>query len=97
MIGRFLKRLFPRHMTCQRYVDLMTEYMEDDLRPADREIWERHFHDCDGCRNFFTGFKNSLELTRYVEEKGVPEPVRERVERVLVERARRRREELRGN
>ena len=76
-------------MTCRRYVDLMTEYMEGDLSDADQELWEAHFEGCPGCKTFFTGFKNSIELVNHLETQGCPTEVKKRVQSILAARAER--------
>lgn len=73
-------------MDCHQYIDLMTEYMEGDLNDAERAIWQKHFHDCPACADFFKSFESSVDLVQFVETKGCPSGVRKRLEGFLQER-----------
>jgi anti-sigma factor RsiW len=39
-------------MSCQELVELVTDYFEDALAPADRREFEHHLELCDGCVNY---------------------------------------------
>jgi anti-sigma factor RsiW len=73
-------------MDCENYVDLMTEYLEGDLSPHDRDAWEKHFADCPPCKDFFASFRSSLELVTYLRARPAPQPVRDRLHRVISDR-----------
>ncbi len=70
-------------MDCGEYVDLMTDYMEGDLAPAEKNLWEQHFDGCPHCSDFFHSFKSSLELIRYVEDQGCPLEVKRRLQKFM--------------
>jgi len=38
-----------RGLTCRETVDLVTDYLESALAPADRARFEAHLAACDGC------------------------------------------------
>lgn len=75
-------------MDCHTYIDLMTEYMEDDLSRDERALWEKHFADCEACKQFFQSFSSSVQLVDYLKTRPAPAPVRQRLQRVLEERFR---------
>lgn len=73
-------------MDCDKYVHLMTEYLEGDLSVQDRAAWETHFADCPPCKDFFESFKSSIDLVNYLRARPAPEPVRDRLHRVIHDR-----------
>ncbi len=73
-------------MDCHKYIDLMTEYMEDDLSTDARAIWQKHFNDCPACADFFKSFESSVDLVKFIETEGCPSGVRKRLDRFLQER-----------
>jgi anti-sigma factor RsiW len=39
-------------LTCQELVELVTDYLEGALAPAERERFEAHLSDCEGCDRY---------------------------------------------
>lgn len=39
----------PHDLTCQQFVELVTEYLEGSLPAADRARFDAHLLDCDDC------------------------------------------------
>lgn len=39
-------------MACQELVELVTDYLDGHLSPQDRERFEQHLADCDGCTTY---------------------------------------------
>lgn len=58
-------------MTCRQVVELMTDYLEGALSPADRLRFEEHIAGCDGCRAYLA----QLSTTRKVLRKLADEPI----------------------
>jgi anti-sigma factor RsiW len=58
-------------MTCRQVVELMTDYLEGALSPADRARFEEHIAGCDGCRAYLA----QLATTRKVLSKLADEPI----------------------
>jgi predicted anti-sigma-YlaC factor YlaD len=46
-------------LSCQEFVELVTDYLEGALEPRDLRMFEAHLADCDGC----TGYLEQLRLT----------------------------------
>ena len=42
--------MFTNEMACQELVEIITEYLEGNLPPADRERFEAHLTVCPGCQ-----------------------------------------------
>ena len=50
-------------MDCQDLVELVTAYFDDAMSPEDREIFEHHLDECDGCVNHVAQMRMTVELT----------------------------------
>jgi predicted anti-sigma-YlaC factor YlaD len=48
---------------CRDVVELMTDYLEGALAPADLVRFEAHIADCDGCRAYLEQMRTTLKLT----------------------------------
>jgi anti-sigma factor RsiW len=62
-----LNRLFRRRsgdpgLSCQELVELVTDYFEDALTPADRARFEAHIALCEGCTMYLRQMREMLEL-----------------------------------
>jgi anti-sigma factor RsiW len=56
-------------MPCQELVELVTEYLEDRLSPADRNRFEQHLAACEACRSYMEQFRQTIRaLGRLPEE-----------------------------
>ena len=73
-------------MDCDTFIDLMTEYLEEDLSRENSSLWEKHFQDCEACNKFFKSFRKSLDLIANVRRGECPPEVRERLESLLLEK-----------
>jgi anti-sigma factor RsiW len=49
-------------LTCQELVELVTDYLEGALPPADRARFEAHLADCPGCDAYLRQMRATLEL-----------------------------------
>ena len=62
-----LTRLFRRRsgdpgLSCQELVELVTDYFEDALSPADRARFDAHIAGCEGCTMYLRQMREMLEL-----------------------------------
>jgi anti-sigma factor RsiW len=60
-------RLFRRRggdpgLSCQELVELVTDYFEDALSPANRARFEAHIAKCDGCTMYVRQMREMLEV-----------------------------------
>jgi anti-sigma factor RsiW len=61
-------------MPCVELVELVTEYLEDRLSPAERARFEAHLDACEACRAFMDQFRRTIStLGRLPEESLSPE------------------------
>jgi anti-sigma factor RsiW len=50
-------------LSCQEVVELVTEYLDGVLSPADLQRFEAHIADCDACTGYLEQLKLTIELT----------------------------------
>jgi anti-sigma factor RsiW len=61
-------------MPCRELVELVTDYLEDQLSPIDRARFEAHLADCEACRTYLEQFRQTIRvLGRLPEESLSPE------------------------
>lgn len=59
-----------RDLTCRELVELVTEYLEDRLAPAERARFEGHLAICAGCQAYVDQMRDTLRaLGRLPEER----------------------------
>jgi anti-sigma factor RsiW len=63
----FFARLLGRRaddgaLSCQELVELVTDYFEGALLPADRVRFESHIAGCDGCTTYVQQMREMLEV-----------------------------------
>jgi hypothetical protein len=51
-------------LSCQELVELVTDYFEDALAPAQRARFEAHVAECRGCELYLEQMRATIELTR---------------------------------
>ena len=64
-------------MKCRDVVELMTDYLEGALSPADRARFEEHIAGCDGCRAYMEQLRATRRVTGRQADEPVPESLRE--------------------
>lgn len=70
--------------SCQEVLQLLTEYLEGDLAPAERAEFEKHMQACGPCRAFLRTYKKADELSRAaLREADIPEELQQRVRAFL--------------
>jgi anti-sigma factor RsiW len=61
-------------MNCQELVELVTEYFEGTLPPAERERFEAHLGTCPGCTTYLQQMRQTLQvLGKLTEETIAPQ------------------------
>lgn len=50
--------------TCRDEVDLLSDYLTNDLSQAERRAFEAHLGACRDCGAFLATYKKTLEMTR---------------------------------
>ena len=61
-------------MTCQQLVELVTDYFEDALTPAERDRFDAHLKVCPGCEYYLEQMRTTMRLVKGTNElDGRPE------------------------
>lgn len=63
-------------ITCQEFVELATDYLEDALDPGTRRRFEEHLALCPGCETYLAQLGETARVTGRLEEKHLSEPAR---------------------
>ena len=64
-------------ITCRELVQLITDYLEDDLSKRDRRRFERHLRGCDGCTTYVEQMRQTVRLAGSLGEGDVPPDARD--------------------
>jgi anti-sigma factor RsiW len=51
-----------RTLACQQVVEMVTDYLEDALAPADRKRLERHLTVCPNCTEYLAQMRETIRL-----------------------------------
>jgi anti-sigma factor RsiW len=62
--------------SCREIVELVTEYLEGGLAPADRLAFERHVAICPPCRGYLAQMRKVVRVAGTIKEENLPESVR---------------------
>ncbi len=63
-----------RLVVCQQLVELVTDYLEGDLAPADRAAVEAHLAQCGHCHGYVEQVRRMLALTARTDEPARSRP-----------------------
>jgi predicted anti-sigma-YlaC factor YlaD len=50
-------------LSCAELVELVNDYLDGALAPADRSRFDEHLEECDGCRNYLEQMRITIGLT----------------------------------
>lgn len=50
------------HLTCREFVEILTDYLDGALEPAERADVERHLVICRGCSNYTEQMHSTIGL-----------------------------------
>ena len=63
-------------ISCQEVVELVTDYLEGALSPADVARFEHHLTICDGCAFYVEQIRMTVEAVGRIDEDDVPPEIR---------------------
>jgi anti-sigma factor RsiW len=66
----------PPGLACQQVVELVTDYLEGALSPADRRRLEAHLADCPHCTEYLAQIRETIRLTGRVEPEDLTPQMR---------------------
>ena len=70
-------------MACQELVEVVTDYLEGALSERERLRFERHLHDCDGCRKYLEQMRRTIQLTGRLTPASLSPTMRDRLPRAF--------------
>jgi anti-sigma factor RsiW len=70
-------------LSCRELVEIVTDYLENQLSPTDRRRFEEHLLACDGCANYLEQMRKTIGVVGRLSEESLPAPVRERLLRAF--------------
>jgi anti-sigma factor RsiW len=50
-------------LSCQEFVELVTDYLEGALEPGDLRRFEAHLAECDGCTGYLEQLRATIRIT----------------------------------
>jgi anti-sigma factor RsiW len=71
-------------LSCKEMVEVMTDYLDGTLSPADRARFEAHLPGCRGCRAYLGQMRRTIALLGTLKAEK-EEPVSEETKRRLVD------------
>jgi anti-sigma factor RsiW len=66
-------------LTCQELVELVTDYLEDALSPADRLRFEDHLGICPGCATYLDQMRMTIQAAGHISEESLDPAVRDQL------------------
>jgi anti-sigma factor RsiW len=63
-------------MTCKELVELVTSYLDGELRRRERRRFEAHLAVCDGCTRYVAQMRDTIRATGGLSEEQVTEEQR---------------------
>jgi predicted anti-sigma-YlaC factor YlaD len=59
-------------LVCREVVELVTDYLEGSMSPADRARFEEHLTGCDGCSIYLDQMRTTIRVTGSLDEDSIP-------------------------
>lgn len=63
-------------LSCLELVELIGDYIEGRLSPAERARFDAHMRECDGCATYLEQMRRTIELTGALREHSLTPVVR---------------------
>jgi len=64
-------------LNCQQLVELVSDYLEGALGPADVARFEGHIAACEGCREYLAQMRLTIQALGRLPEESIPPAARE--------------------
>jgi anti-sigma factor RsiW len=59
-------------VTCQEFVELVTEYLDGALAPAEQVRFAAHIDHCDGCNEYLAQFRETIAVVGHLPPESIP-------------------------
>lgn len=67
----------PGDLTCQEFVELVTDYLEGSLPPTERTRFEEHIADCDYCTLYLEQMQQTIRALGHLSEETITPSARD--------------------
>ena len=74
-----MKLLRRRDLVCQQAVELVTDYLEDNLSPQARRRFEAHLAGCPHCTEYLAQMRETIHLAGRVEPEDLTPQARDEI------------------
>ncbi len=68
--------MLDHELTCQEFVELVTDYLEGALPPSQRARFESHLDDCDDCPLYLDQIRTTIRVCGVLTEEHLSVPAR---------------------
>jgi anti-sigma factor RsiW len=75
LLTRWLDRR--RALVCQQVVEMVTDYLEGALAPADRKRFDRHLASCPHCTVYLAQMRETIRLAGRLTPEDLSPPMRD--------------------
>ena len=69
----------PAELTCQEFVELVTDYLEGALPTVERARFDAHLADCDYCVDYLNQIRQTIRALGSLSEEDIAPVARERL------------------
>jgi len=66
-------------LSCQEFVELVTEYLENNLLPEVRQLFDEHREVCPGCETYLDQIRQTISTLRHLGEDQVPPETKQKL------------------
>jgi predicted anti-sigma-YlaC factor YlaD len=66
-------------LTCKELVEIVSDYLEGALPEAERERFDAHLEDCEGCRSYLDQMRTTIRVVGTLNENDLDPGARERL------------------
>ncbi len=73
-------------MNCMDYIELLSDYLDQELEGDERSRMEQHFKECEGCRHLFDSFRTSVDMYHNVQTKPCPPDLEKKLFNLVMNR-----------
>ena len=70
---------FDTELNCRGLVEVVTDYLEGELTPAESLVIDRHLDTCEGCRRYLRQMRITIATVGRFREDDVPAEMRQRL------------------
>jgi predicted anti-sigma-YlaC factor YlaD len=65
----------PNQMFCKELVELVTDYLEGALSPADHRRFELHLNECEGCQLYIDQIRLTIKAVGLLTEDSIEDSI----------------------